>query len=245
MKKFNFNIDSIEDNIDSLSKSSIVYNSQKHAYEEDLYLVDLNLPSGTKWCKYNLGVDPNKLTKSKTWYGKYYAWGEIKSKKEYSWETYKHANNVYDKLTKYCTDSVYGNNGFTDDFTELQLEDDAAYQNMQIGNLKFRIPNKEQFKELLEYTTNKWIKNYQDIDNLNGCMLISKFNDKELFIPATGYSSYSNLYNISSNGCYWSSTLDTNDPYYACGLNFDSEGINYDNYYRCIGFNIRYILIKQ
>jgi len=73
----------------------------------DIYnnFIDLGLPSGTLWCKYNLGCDWDKLnidpehTKSKDWYGNYYAWGEIEPKDNYNWETYKFLNNS--KLTKY------------------------------------------------------------------------------------------------------------------------------------------------
>ena len=30
-------------------------------------VVDLDLPSGTIWCKYNLDVDPTKLSKAEDW----------------------------------------------------------------------------------------------------------------------------------------------------------------------------------
>jgi hypothetical protein len=40
-------------------------------------VVDLGLPSGTLWCKYNLGVDPKYLANPINWFGDYYAWGEI------------------------------------------------------------------------------------------------------------------------------------------------------------------------
>ena len=53
-------------------------------------VVDLGLPSGTLWCKYNLGVVPNQLSKAEDWYGDYYAWGELEpNKKEYNWDNYK------------------------------------------------------------------------------------------------------------------------------------------------------------
>ena len=40
--------------------------------------VDLNLPSGTKWAKYNVGASETSV------YGNYYAWGEIKTKTNYN-----------------------------------------------------------------------------------------------------------------------------------------------------------------
>ena len=38
-------------------------------------VADLGLPSGTLWSKYNLGVNPNQLSKVKDWNGDYYAFG--------------------------------------------------------------------------------------------------------------------------------------------------------------------------
>ena len=61
-------------------------------------VVDLGLPSGTLWCKYNLGVDQNQLFKAKNWYGNYYAWGEIEPNKAkdheiyFDWDNYKFVN---------------------------------------------------------------------------------------------------------------------------------------------------------
>ena len=61
-------------------------------------VVDLGLPSGTLWCKYNLGVNPNQLLIPKDWYGNYYGWGEIEDKskqdKEYNWKTYDIKNYI-------------------------------------------------------------------------------------------------------------------------------------------------------
>ena len=57
--------------------------------------VDLGLPSGTLWCKYNLGCNFDKLnvspenTKPINWYGGHYACGETKQKREYAEKTYK------------------------------------------------------------------------------------------------------------------------------------------------------------
>ena len=89
-------------------------------------VVDLGLPSKTLWCKYNLGVNPNQLTNPKDWYGDYYAWGELDpNKKKYDWDNYKFGNEY--NLTKYCNNSKFGLNGFVDNLTYLQPEDDAAY----------------------------------------------------------------------------------------------------------------------
>jgi hypothetical protein len=101
-------------------------------------VVDLGLPSGTKWFKYNFGVDYKKLDKTpinsipEDWYGDYYAWGELESNKTnkegniyFGWNNYKFGR--YGNLIKYCNKQRYGLNGFTDNLTELLPEDDVAY----------------------------------------------------------------------------------------------------------------------
>ena len=55
-------------------------------------------------------------TGEEDWYGDYYAWGELDpNKKKYDWDNYKFGN--YNKLTKYCNNSKFGLNGFTDNLT--------------------------------------------------------------------------------------------------------------------------------
>ena len=97
--------------------------------------VDLGLPSGTLWYKYNLDVNPNQLLTPEDWYGGYYAWGELEGNKTnekgeiyFDQSNYKFGED-YNKLTKYCNNYEYGLNGFTDNLANLQSEDDATYQN--------------------------------------------------------------------------------------------------------------------
>jgi len=156
-------------------------------------VVDLGLPSGTLWCKYNLDVNPNKLSKAKNWYGKYYAWGELEGNKTnedgkiyFDWDNYKfYKFEKGYKLTKYCNNHEYGLNGFTDNLTELLPEDDAAYQFKKYHNFKFHIPSKEQCEELINCTTKYWVNNYDPnnmehhindngIKGLNGRVFIGK-----------------------------------------------------------------------
>ena len=211
-------------------------------------VVDLDLPSGTLWCKYNLGVNPNQLSKPKDWYGNYYAWGELEPNSLYNWDNYKFGKE-YDKLTKYCNDPIYGLNGFTDNLTQLQPEDDVAYQNKKLYNFKFHIPTKEQCEELKKYTDNYWVKNYDPnktihdpkdddgIQGLNGRVFVGK-NGNQLFIPAAGYRDGSNIYSAGSNCYLWSSSLGLNDPSNAYNLDFDSDDIGMSNYNRYYGYGV-------
>lgn len=104
------------------------------------HAIDLGLPSGTKWCCCNVGAG------SPEEYGDYYAWGETEPKSEYSWSTYNWSKGSYDSMTKYCAQSRYGYNGFTDNLTELQSDDDAATANR--GNA-WQMPSLTQWQELI------------------------------------------------------------------------------------------------
>jgi len=155
-------------------------------------VVDLGLPSKTLWCKYNLGAtcEPNN---NKSWYGNYYAWGELEPNKSdsYNWDSYKFSETIRKTtfadiekrhITKYSEE---------DNLTRLEPDDDIAYQNMHIGQLKFHIPTKEQFEELKKYTTYKfyydnYIINGKKISGLAGCEFTSTINENKIFFPASG-----------------------------------------------------------
>ena len=220
-------------------------------------VVDLGLPSGTLWSKYNLGVNPNQLSKVKDWNGDYYAFGELEPNKineegelYYDWDNYKFGD--YNKLTKYCDDADYGLNRFTDNLTELQPEDDVAYQNKKFYNFKFHIPTKEQFEELINYTNNYWINNYdpnkwvhdlkddKGIQGLNGRVFVGK-NENQIFIPAAGCCNSSDINDVSSDCYLWSSSLQV-DPCYAINLLFYLRDIKMDYSSRCFGYPIRPVI---
>ena len=95
--------------------------------------VDLGLPSGILWGKYNLGtIFPSEP-------GDYYAWGEIETKKKYS-DNYKFygKSSIVDGVIKYNR---------RDGKMVLELEDDAANVVLGVG---YRIPTKEDWQELLD-----------------------------------------------------------------------------------------------
>ena len=82
--------------------------------------VDLGLPSGTLWAECNVGADAPEG------YGKFFAWGETAPKSTYDFSTYIYCHGDYDKLTKYCDNASYGNNGFTDNLTVLLFSNGIA-----------------------------------------------------------------------------------------------------------------------
>ena len=206
-------------------------------------VVDLGLPSGTLWCKYNLDVNQNQLSKAEDWYGSYYAWGEVEpNKKEYNWDNYKFIHT--DGLSKYNK---------KDNLTELLPEDDAAYQNKKLHNFKFHIPTKEQCEELINYTNNYWVNNYDPnksihnpeddggIQGLNGQIFEGK-NRNQLFIPAAGSRSSFLSYDAGSRCRLWSSSLCLNNPGNAFYLFFKPQHINVSDFYRYCGYSIRPVI---
>lgn len=188
--------------------------------------IDLDLPSGTKWASCNIGA------KTRTEYGYYYAWGETSRKTKYDWSTYKYGSDD-DELTKYCTDSDYGEDGFTDYKKELDLSDDVAHV-LWGGN--WRMPSDEQFEELEEHTKYRWTK----INGVNG-WLFTGSNGHSIFLPAAGSRTGTSLYGAGSSGDYWSRTLSDVHLEDAYCLDFDSDDVyvNYDGHYGH-GYNVRY-----
>lgn len=193
-----------------------------HAY------VDLGLPSGTLWATCNVGATTPEG------YGNYYAWGETTTKSTYNWSTYRYCNGSSTTLTKYCSSSTYGNNGFTDNLTTLQLSDDAARANWG-GD--WRMPTKAEWEELKNNTTVTWTTQ----NGVSGRKFTAS-NGNSLFLPAAGYRRGGSLFNAGDNGHYWSSSLYTDDPYYAWGLSFDSDPYYMGSYYRYCGLSVRAVL---
>lgn len=157
--------------------------------------VDLGL--SVKWATCNIG--------STTPYdeGFTFQWGDTTNKSSGSWSTYKYCKNSSgNQLTKYCYNSDYGYNGFTDNKTVLDLSDDAAYCSW---GEKWRIPTKEEFLELLCNCSWALIKEdiYDSYGNKSGTKMgfvvtssIPGYTDKSIFLPVSFYGTY-----------YWTNSL--------------------------------------
>lgn len=192
--------------------------------------VDLGLPSGTLWATCNVGAN------SPEEFGDYFAWGETKTKDVYNWETYKYCNGGYgyDELTKYCNESNYGNNGFTDNLTVLLPEDDAATTNW---GSQWKTPTEKQWIELQKYTTRSWTKR----NGVSGYQFTAS-NGNSIFLPAAGYRRDDELHGVGdSSGDIWSSSLSTT-PFWAYYFFGDSEG---EGGYRCDGLTVRPVFEKS
>ena len=143
--------------------------------------VDLGLPSGLLWATCNLGASrPEEM-------GDLYAWGEIETKEEFTWENYKWCEGDGNSLTKYG-----GSNGF-DGKSILDVEDDAAY--MLLGG-EWLIPTYRDYNELINNCTWTW----RTRSGVNGYEVRGP-NGNSIFLP-TSYGLSSDYANYGTSELY-------------------------------------------
>ena len=157
----------------------------------------IDLGTGIKWASFNIS------TSAPADYGKYYSWGEVKTKSFYAWESYL-----------WTTDDValreLGGSWRTPTAEEFdRLVSDCYWQ-------------------WFENYRNSGVKGYAVFRLKNDGATYSPDSDVHIFLPAAGYASKDELHDIGSNGNYWTSTPSTSDPESAYYIYFDSDNINVD-----------------
>ena len=134
--------------------------------------VDLGLPSGLMWRKYNVGAN------SEYEMGNYYAWGETVTKQKYGITTYKWGELIGET-------TYYTKYNETDKLTVLQPEDDAATANL--GN-NYRTPTVKDWKELLaECTWEVATKTNKNNETVIDYWKVVGPNGNFIILPSTGY----------------------------------------------------------
>ena len=165
--------------------------------------VDLGL--SVKWATCNVGAS------SPSDYGNYYAWGETRTKSEYTVDN----SSTYGKsMGDISGDSRY----------------DAARANW--GGT-WRLPTQADMRELLDKCTWTWTSQ----GGHNGYRVTGP-NGSSIFLPAAGYRRGSSLGGAGGSGYYWSSTP-YSGARDACCLNFSSSGHGLGWYYRYYGHIVR------
>lgn len=219
---------------------------------EGLAAVDLGLSSGTKWANMNVGAA------SETDYGKYFAWGEIwgytnassYDKNDFSWNTYMWGVPDGDeaKMTKYCNNSIYGYNGFSDNKSELEVDkDDAARANW--GD-NWKMPTKSMIEELISTKTDNtnytwtWYdgsNNKYDSSSVAGWEIKNNTTNKKIFLPAAGKRDGTAFVEQNIAGYYWSSELyeGSTNPRSGANLKIGSDDYSIVGNPRSLGFSIR------
>ena len=164
-----------------------------------------------------------------------FAWGETEPKEEYTWENYQWCNGSDTTLTKYCTNSIWGYQDFTDGKVELDPEDDAAYANW---GSSWRMPTVEQLNELIDNCSWTWTAR-------NGVYgrLFTGPNGNTLFLPAAGHLGNNMLRSANTDGLYWTRSLGNTGAYYALALSFYSGGKQWWNIRRNCGLSVRAVRV--
>lgn len=205
---------------------------QGKAYSYDLKqqnameYVDLGLPSGTLWGKWNVGASKPED------YGAYYAWGETKLNTSTKQQDYK-GYWIVANLNSYAD---YKANSNYDTATQL------------LGS-NWATPNQDDWIELMEETNTscEWTTE----GGVNGLKVKSLKNDNYIFLPAAGFWSPSlGEYKYTGSQCrYWTSEfLAKQSPTASKAVNFYSDSdlskMNLDNQYYYFGCSVRPIYKK-
>ncbi|MBO4500273.1 MAG: Ig-like domain-containing protein [Bacteroidaceae bacterium] len=179
--------------------------------------VDLGL--SVKWATFNVGA-----TKPEE-YGDCFAWGETEPKDDYSWSTYKfRTSGDYERNVEFSKYNTSSNNGTVDNKIVLDPEDDVAHVKWG-GN--WRMPTRKEQNELL----NNCIWTWYDSDNTEfggvaGYKVTSNvpgYTDRFIFLPAAGFRYGTILDRVGDYGDFWSSSLNSDYPFDAHSLLFDSD----------------------
>ena len=166
--------------------------------------VDLGLPSGTLWAKYNVGANNEYEV------GDYFAWGEAETKSKYSWSTYKWGSSQ-NSLTKYNS---------SDKKITLDLEDDAATVNM---GSPWRMPT---YDELEELSKNLTAGQFITINNVVVREVESVLNGAKFYIPCGGIMIDSSAISSSTSGYIWGSqrfSITSSPAFLLSSKNFSSS----------------------
>ena len=166
--------------------------------------VDLGL--SVMWASCNVGAS------SPYAYGKYYAWGEVKTKSSYDIDN----------------STTYG----------VSVDDISSYSSNDVATANWgdawRMPTEAECEELINDCTWEWTT----VSGKNG-YLVTGPSGSSIFLPAAGWYAGESLNGAGSYGSYWSSTPDDSDTQYSGSLDFADGNYDMANVYRYYGETIR------
>lgn len=201
-----------------------------------LEAVDLGL--SVCWATCNLGASKPED------YGGYYQWAgdmDASSTSIYlDWDNcpYHTGSSSSSDWTKYIPSgysSYWSGSGNPDNKIVLDSEDDVAHVAL---SGRWRMPTDAEWTELRKnctwtWTTHNGVKGYKVTSKKSG------YTNKSIFLPAAGLRKYDNIEDPGSRGLYWSSSLNTDNPFYAYCVDFSSDNVGRHNGSRCFGRSVR------
>lgn len=188
------------------------------------HMIDLGLPSGTKWACCNVDTE-HPENQSPTNYGSYYAWGEIEEKEIYDWTSYIYCNGT----PATCQNLGYNICGTQYDVAHMKWGGD------------WLLPSYPHLYEL-----RKCRIEWAGYKGMKGVLFVG-LNGKSIFLPAAGYRHISSLYNAGKGGYYWLGTSRENHES-AISLDFYTDNnpiIYFEGFLSCTrseGYSVRPII---
>ena len=183
------------------------------------HIIDLGLPSGTKWACCNVGASNPED------YGGYFAWGETTEKSSYTEENYLDGKGINYDIGKDIAGTQY----------------DSATVNW---GSPWVMPSLEQMNELKNSCTSEWTTE----NGVNGRRFTSA-NGASIFLPAAGIRSSDELVSAGSFGGYWSSSLYESNTERACFLldfgNVSMYSVNTNDRNRDCGQSVRPVVASS
>lgn len=159
--------------------------------------VDLGLPSGLLWRRFNIGATTPESP------GIYFSWGNTDGHPEGA--GYDFSQEVYNSTPGATIQE------------NLSLDHDAARANL---GAPWRMPTAAEFLELYDNCTSLWTT----LNGVHGRLFTSNVNSRTLFLPAAGYYNGTLLSGRGSNGFYWSSSYRSAAD--ARDLNLSNSSVN-------------------
>lgn len=144
--------------------------------------VDMGLPSGTKWARWNVGCMTANGSK-----GFYYAWGATEPQEDNNYSLANYESNPYYNVS---IDDIQGG--------VLSAEHDIA---TQLWGEEWRMPTEGEFQELFllcekTWTTENGVPGYSFTNIVDGKTV-------SVFLPAAGHRSNTSLLYDDEEGRYW------------------------------------------
>lgn len=172
-----------------------------------LEMVDLALPSGTRWANMNIGASRPEE------FGRYYAWAEISEKDSYTEGNYQYY---------VAGEKRYINLG--NDYNISRSNMDAAHMNM--GNA-WRLPTNTECSELLDNCTWTWVLE----NGVNGYRVTGS-NGNSIFLLAAGLKLDNTLHYKDTGASYLTAVSVGDGSEFAYTLSFyNGKGVYKDNNY--------------
>ena len=111
-----------------------------------------------------------------------------------------------------------------------------------VENFNDNLPSKDDWKELIENCTYKWLPKSKAPGRTCAGYLLTGPNGNNVFLPAAGYRFGTSVYYAGSYGYYWSSSPYTSNVLYAYGVSFSAGNLYpQDDNYRYYGRAVRLV----